>query len=293
VTHPPPGVPFPAGGPVLAATDLREPGDDAIRQADALARDYRLPLVVCHVLPELLGTRVLLPQLRQADHAATADLERRVGDVLAERVETLTGRAAGDYRLALASGSAHSVVVEQADAAGAALVVVGAGPEAPRVVQHAHCAALVARPAPRAPCSPRQPRRGRRRQLPQVQAARPARARRPAVGGPRQGDELYPDHEPFYPHDSRLHVVYDLAEEFDVPVMIRCGDTYEARGRLKYAHSLEVDEVAVDHPNVKLVICHLENHWLVDCMEVLHKNKNVYADFSGLMLGDFTEAFED
>jgi hypothetical protein len=40
------------------------------------------------------------------------------------------------------------------------------------------------------------------------------------------------------------------------------------------------------------VICHLGNPWLVDCMEVVYKNPNVYADFSGLVLGDFTEAFE-
>ena len=108
-----------------------------------------------------------------------------------------------------------------------------------------------------------------------------------------KGLKLYPGYEPFYPHDHRLQVVYDLAEEFDVPVMIHCGDTYSPRGKLKYAHPLEVDEVAVDHPNVKLVICHLGNPWLVDCMEVVYKNKNVYADFSGLILGQFTEAFED
>jgi predicted TIM-barrel fold metal-dependent hydrolase len=62
---------------------------------------------------------------------------------------------------------------------------------------------------------------------------------------------------------------------------------------VKYAHPLEVDEVAVDHRNVKLVICHLGNPWLVDAMEVVYKNPNVYADFSGLVLGEFTEAFED
>jgi hypothetical protein len=28
-------------------------------------------------------------------------------------------------------------------------------------------------------------------------------------------------------------------------------------------------------------------------MEVVYKNKNVYADCSGLVLGEFTEAFED
>lgn len=108
-----------------------------------------------------------------------------------------------------------------------------------------------------------------------------------------KGLKLYPGYEPYYPHDKRLKVVYDLAEEFDVPVMIHTGDTYSASGKVKYAHPLEVDEVAVDHRNVKFVICHLGNPWLVDCMEVVYKNPNVYADFSGLILGEFTEAFED
>lgn len=108
-----------------------------------------------------------------------------------------------------------------------------------------------------------------------------------------RGLKVYPGYEPFYPHDRRMQVVYDLAEEFEVPVMIHCGDTYSRMGKLKYAHPLEVDEVAVDHPNVKLVICHLGNPWLVDTMEVLYKNENVYTDFSGLVPGEFSEAFED
>lgn len=108
-----------------------------------------------------------------------------------------------------------------------------------------------------------------------------------------KGLKLYPGYEPFYPHDKRLKVVYDLAEEFDVPVMIHSGDTYSPKGKLKYAHPLEIDEVAVDHPSVKFVICHLGNPWLTDAMEVVYKNANVYADISGLMLGEFTQAFED
>lgn len=108
-----------------------------------------------------------------------------------------------------------------------------------------------------------------------------------------KGLKLYPGYEPFYPHDKRLQVVYDLAEEFDVPVMIHSGDTYSPKGKLKYSHPLEIDEVAVDHPNVKFVICHLGNPWLTDCMEVVYKNENTYADISGLVLGEFTEAFED
>ena len=34
------------------------------------------------------------------------------------------------------------------------------------------------------------------------------------------------------------------------------------------------------------------NPWIIDFMEVVYKNENVYADFSGLVLGDFTDRFE-
>lgn len=110
--------------------------------------------------------------------------------------------------------------------------------------------------------------------------------------GQVKGIKLYPGYEPFYPWDKRCQVVYELCLEYDVPVMIHSGDTFTPHGRLKYAHPLEIDEVAVDHPDLKIVICHLGNPWLRDCMEVIYKNKNVHADISGLVLGDFDSKFE-
>lgn len=110
--------------------------------------------------------------------------------------------------------------------------------------------------------------------------------------GEVRGLKLYPGYEPFYPFDQELHAVYELAEEFDVPVMIHCGDTYSPRGKLKYSHPIHVDEIAVDFPRVNFVICHLGNPWFVDTMEILYKNKNVFADISGLVLGDFSDRFE-
>jgi uncharacterized protein len=104
--------------------------------------------------------------------------------------------------------------------------------------------------------------------------------------------KLYPGYEPFYPYDRRCQVIYDLAMEFDVPVMIHTGDTYTPRAKLRYTHPLNVDDVAVDNPGLKLVICHLGNPWFRDCMEVVYKNSNVWADISGLVLGDFTDQFE-
>lgn len=107
-----------------------------------------------------------------------------------------------------------------------------------------------------------------------------------------RGLKLYPGYEPFYPHDKRCQVIYDLAVEYDVPVMIHSGDTYTPTGKVRFAHPLHIDDVAVDNPDLKIVICHLGNPWIRDCMEVVYKNKNVYADVSGLVLGDFEDRFE-
>jgi hypothetical protein len=107
-----------------------------------------------------------------------------------------------------------------------------------------------------------------------------------------RGLKLYPGYEPFYVHDPRMRVIYELAGEFDVPVMIHTGDTYDPKGKVKFAHPLEVDEVAVDFRDVTFVICHLGNPWITDAMEVIYKNPNVVGDISGFTLGHFEERFE-
>ncbi len=104
--------------------------------------------------------------------------------------------------------------------------------------------------------------------------------------------KFYPGYEPFYPTDNRMRLLYEMAVEYDVPVMFHSGDTYAPSGRVKYAHPLHIDDLAVDFPEMKIVICHIGNPWIKDCMEVVYKNEHVYADISGLVLGDFTDKFE-
>jgi predicted TIM-barrel fold metal-dependent hydrolase len=74
--------------------------------------------------------------------------------------------------------------------------------------------------------------------------------------------------------------------------MIHTGDTYSKTAKVRMAHPLLVDDIAVDYPDVKFVMCHLGNPWFQDAAEVLYKNDNVYADISGLTLGEFSYEFE-
>jgi uncharacterized protein len=110
--------------------------------------------------------------------------------------------------------------------------------------------------------------------------------------GKVKGLKIYPGYEPFYPTDAKLLPAMAFAREHGLPVMIHSGDTYTPKGKLKYSHPLHVDELAVDHPEVSFVICHIGNPWIRDTMEVLYKNSNVYTDFSGLVLGNFEDRFE-
>lgn len=107
-----------------------------------------------------------------------------------------------------------------------------------------------------------------------------------------KGIKLYPGYDKYAINDPSLESVFRLAAKYDVPVMIHCGDTFARDAKVRQAHPLLVDDVAVDYPDVRFVICHLGNPWFQDTAEVLYKNDNVYADISGLVLGDFTYEFE-
>jgi predicted TIM-barrel fold metal-dependent hydrolase len=74
--------------------------------------------------------------------------------------------------------------------------------------------------------------------------------------------------------------------------MIHTGDTFSNTGKIRFSHPLNIDDIAVDNPELRIIMCHLGNPWIVDCQEILYKNKNVYADISGLFSGDFTSSDE-
>lgn len=97
--------------------------------------------------------------------------------------------------------------------------------------------------------------------------------------------KLFPGYQPFYPSQKECVPIYEMAQRNNVPVLFHTGDTNDEKALLKYAQPLNVDEVAVMFPKINFVICHLGNPWIMDAVEVLYKNKNVYADLSGFVAG--------
>ncbi|WP_232695931.1 amidohydrolase family protein [Brevibacillus daliensis] len=100
------------------------------------------------------------------------------------------------------------------------------------------------------------------------------------------GLKIYLGYYPFYAYDSIYDPVYELAARYQVPVVFHTGDTYSERGLLKYSHPLTLDEVAVKHREVTFMMAHFGDPWVLDGAEVVYKNRNMFADLSGLMVGD-------
>jgi predicted TIM-barrel fold metal-dependent hydrolase len=87
-----------------------------------------------------------------------------------------------------------------------------------------------------------------------------------------------PDYHGYAPY-------YELAAKFRLPFVFHTGDTFSPKAKVRFAHPLLVDEVAVDHPDVRFVLAHCGNPWLIDAAELIYKNENVWADLSALVIG--------
>ncbi|MBO3802335.1 MAG: amidohydrolase, partial [Candidatus Brockarchaeota archaeon] len=103
--------------------------------------------------------------------------------------------------------------------------------------------------------------------------------------GRLRGIKMYPGYWNHYPSEKRFEGVFELCQKFEVPLFIHTGDTLTRTGKVKYSRPIFVDELAVERPDLTLVLCHFGLPWIEECAEVAYKNDNVRVDISGLYVG--------
>jgi len=87
----------------------------------------------------------------------------------------------------------------------------------------------------------------------------------------------------FYPNDERLYPIYKKASVLGLPVVIHMGVKPPSEGsRLKYCHPIYIDDIAVDFPDLKLVIAHAAYPWVEDLIMAGLYAPNVSVDISTL-----------
>ena len=76
--------------------------------------------------------------------------------------------------------------------------------------------------------------------------------------------------------------LYARLEDDGLPIMFHQGASISSDARLTYAHPLMIDQVAIAFPRLKMVLAHMAHPWHADCLTVVRKHPNVWADMSGL-----------
>ena len=98
-----------------------------------------------------------------------------------------------------------------------------------------------------------------------------------------KGMKLAPNYQTFEPMGEPAKRVYDYAQRNGLPIVFHQGTAPTPTAPLRYAHPLAMDEIAMAFPDLVVVMAHLAHPWFADCIAVIRKHPNVYADLSGLL----------
>lgn len=112
--------------------------------------------------------------------------------------------------------------------------------------------------------------------------------------GPIYGLKLYPSYQYFYPNERRVYPIYEVCVEHRLPVLLHIGTSVIPGTRLKYCDPVHLDDVAVDFPDLVLVMAHGGRGWWYDaCATLAALHENVYIDVTGLVPSKLLDHFPD
>lgn len=89
-----------------------------------------------------------------------------------------------------------------------------------------------------------------------------------------------------------LAIIYQTCENVGMPVMIHTGTSIFPGARSKYGNPLELDDVAIDFPDLRIVMAHGGRpFWMQEAFFVLRRHANVWFDLSGIPPKSLLEYF--
>jgi predicted TIM-barrel fold metal-dependent hydrolase len=113
-------------------------------------------------------------------------------------------------------------------------------------------------------------------------------ARRLVESGLVRGLKLHPPLQQFFPNDPIAYPLYEVFAEARLPVLFHTGHSGIGTGmrggggvRLKYGHPMPIDDVAVDFPDMPIIMAHPSFPWQDEAISVCLHKPQVYIDLSG------------
>ena len=82
------------------------------------------------------------------------------------------------------------------------------------------------------------------------------------------------------PNDASLYKAYERCQELNLPVVITCGPLPFKGPRLSHGDVRCIDDIAVDFPDMTIIIDHTGWPWVTEAIAIALRNDNVYIDTS-------------
>jgi predicted TIM-barrel fold metal-dependent hydrolase len=103
-----------------------------------------------------------------------------------------------------------------------------------------------------------------------------------------RGFKFHPSVQEFFPNDRIAYPLYEVIAEAKLPALFHTGQTGVGAGtragggiRIKYSNPLFLDDVAVDFPDMPIILAHPSFPWQEEALSVATHKPQVYIDLSG------------
>ncbi|MEN3747465.1 amidohydrolase family protein [Sphingomonas sp. HF-S3] len=103
-----------------------------------------------------------------------------------------------------------------------------------------------------------------------------------------KGFKFHPPLQDFDPGDRMAWPLYEVIDHYGLPAIFHTGHSGMGTGmpagggiRLKYGQPILVDDVAVDFPNMKIVLAHPGWPWTDESLSMALHKPNMFIDLSG------------
>jgi predicted TIM-barrel fold metal-dependent hydrolase len=112
--------------------------------------------------------------------------------------------------------------------------------------------------------------------------------RRLVDAGAIRGLKLHPPIQQFFPNDRLAYPLYEVFAAARLPVLFHTGHSGIGTGmrggggiRLKYGDPMPIDDVAVDFPDMPIILAHPSFPWQDEAISICLHKPQVYIDLSG------------
>lgn len=99
-----------------------------------------------------------------------------------------------------------------------------------------------------------------------------------------QGVKLGPNYQNFDPLTDVAHRFYAFCSDNALPILFHQGASPIRHAPLRYTYPLVVDEIALTHPELRIVMAHMGHPWGRETVVTVRKHPHVYADVSSIYL---------